>query len=210
MKKYNLPDLKYDFGALEPHISGKIMELHHGKHHKAYVDGANNTIAQIAECREKNDFGKLKALEHQLAFHVSGHVMHSLFWQNLAPKAGGEPDGALASAIKNDFGSFAGFKAQLTQAAMTITGSGWAALAWEPVGQRLVTVQIHDHQSEITQAGIPIMVLDAWEHAYYLQYQNVKKSFFDAVWNLWNWQDVGARFAQVSKLDLKLDRAVEG
>jgi Fe-Mn family superoxide dismutase len=206
MKKYTLPELKYDYGALEPHISGKIMELHHDKHHKAYVDGANNTLAALGE---KNDFAKLKGLEHQLAFHVSGHVMHSLFWQNLAPKAGGEPDGALAEAIRNDFGSFAAFKAQLTGAAMTITGSGWAALAWEPVGRRLVTTQIHDHQSEITQGGLPILVLDAWEHAYYLQYQNQKKSFFDAVWNLWNWQDVAARLASVSKTDLKLDHTAE-
>lgn len=212
MSKYTLPDLPYDFGALEPHISGKIMQLHHDKHHQAYVNGANTALDGLAEAREKNDFTKIAALERALAFHVSGHVLHSLFWQNLAPpkgdEVGGEPAGALAEQIKKDFGSFAAFKGQLTNVAMTIMGSGWGSLAWEPVSKRLVTTQIHDHQSDITQGGVPLLVLDAWEHAFYLQYGPDKKSYFEAVWNVWNWKDVAARFEAVRGLDLGLRGAV--
>src|SRR5882672_10470695 len=194
MSKYTLPDLPYDYAALEPHISARIMQLHHDKHHQAYVTGANAALEGLAEAREKNDFSKIAALERALAFHVSGHVLHTLFWQNLAPKAGGEPSGALGDQIKQDFGSFQALRNQLTQAAMTIMGSGWAALAWEPISKRLVTIQIQDHQSQITQGGVPLLVLDAWEHAFYLQYGPDKKSFFEAVWNVWNWQDVAQRF----------------
>jgi Fe-Mn family superoxide dismutase len=209
MPKYSLPDLKYDYGALEPHISGKIMQLHHDKHHAAYVNGANTTLAQLAEAREKGDFTRIAALEHLLAFHLSGHALHSIFWQNLTPKGGDKPTGELANAIDRDFGNFDSFKKQLIQATATITGSGWGALAWDPLGKRLITTQIHDHQSEITQGGIPLLVIDAWEHAFYLQYLNEKVKFFEAVWNLWNWEDVSARFAQAQKFDIKLDKVTE-
>ncbi|HVR63641.1 MAG TPA: superoxide dismutase [Polyangia bacterium] len=194
MKKYELPDLEYDFGALEPHISGRIMELHHSKHHAAYVKGANDAVAALAEAREKNDFSKIAGLQRALSFNLSGHVLHSIFWKNLAPKRGGQPSGPLATAIDTAFGNFDHFKAQLIETAITTMGSGWAALAWEPLGQRLVILQIHDHQSEVTQGGSPLLVLDAWEHAYYLQYGPEKKSFFQAVFNVWNWDDVAARF----------------
>ena len=204
MTQYRLPDLPYDYGALEPHVSGKIMELHHDKHHKTYVEGANTAIEQLDEAREKSDFTRLSALEKALAFNLSGHILHSLFWQNMAPKAGGEPEGELAQAIQRDFGGFDQFKRQLSQTAGTIMGSGWAALVWEPLGKRLLTTQIYDHQSNLSQAGIPLLVLDAWEHAFYLQYQNRKKEFFDAVWNVWNWKDVGTRFAAARKVDVAL------
>jgi superoxide dismutase, Fe-Mn family len=207
MGTYTLPALAYDFGALEPHVSGKIIELHHDKHHAAYVAGANTALEALAEARAKHDFSKIAALERALAFHVSGHVLHSLFWQNMAPKRGGEPEGALARQIAGDFGSFASFREQLVNTAMTIMGSGWAALSWDPVGKRLLTMQIHDHQSQITQGGIPLLVLDAWEHAYYLQYGPDKKKFFDAIWNVWNWEDVAARFESVRGVDLSLRSA---
>ncbi len=194
MEKYTLPDLDYDFGALEPHISGRIMELHHAKHHAAYVKGANDATEALQQAREKNDFSKIAALQRALSFNLSGHVLHSIFWKNLAPKRGGQPTGPLATAIDAAFGNFDHFRAQLIETAITTMGSGWAALAWEPLGQRLVTVQIHDHQSEVTQGGAPLLVLDAWEHAYYLQYGPEKKSFFQATFNLWNWDDVAARF----------------
>jgi superoxide dismutase, Fe-Mn family len=207
MAKYKLPALAYDYGALEPHISGKIMQLHHDKHHRAYVDGANAALEGLAEARAKKEFSKIAPLERALAFHVSGHVLHSLFWQNLTPEGGGEPDGALAAQIQQDFGSFQSFRDQLVGAAMTIMGSGWATLAWDPLGKRLLTTQIHDHQNETTQGGIPILVLDAWEHAYYLQYGPDKKSFFDAVWKIWNWSDVSERFGTVRNLDLSIRSA---
>ena len=204
MTQYRLPDLPYDYGALEPHLSGQIVELHHDKHHKTYVEGANTAIEQLDEAREKSDFTRLSALEKALAFNLSGHILHSLFWQNMAPKAGGEPEGELAQAIQRDFGGFDQFKRQLSQTAGTIMGSGWAALVWEPLGKRLLTTQIYDHQSNLSQAGIPLLVLDAWEHAFYLQYQNRKKEFVDAVWNVWNWKDVGTRFAAARKVDVAL------
>jgi superoxide dismutase, Fe-Mn family len=209
MSTYTLPDLRYDFGALEPHISGKIMELHHDKHHAAYVKGANDTLDKLDEARTKEDFTRLGALEKSLAFNLSGHVLHSLFWQNLTPKGGGEPEGELAQAIANDFGSFAKMKRQLTEAASTIMGSGWGALVWEPLAGKLLTTQIYDHQSNLAQGGVPILVLDAWEHAYYLQYQNKKTDFFEVVWKVWNWEDVAERFAAVRSLDVAIAGATK-
>jgi Fe-Mn family superoxide dismutase len=178
------------------------------KHHRAYVKRANDTLERLAEERRTNDFQRLAALEHALAFNVSGHILHSIFWQNLMPKGGGCPEGVLAKQLDDDFGGFDAFRSQLTRAATTILGSGWAALVWDSVGRKLLTTQIHDHQSEITQAGIPLMVLDAWEHAYYLQYRNEKAKFFEAVWDLWNWQDVAARFAVAQRVDLGLEKVV--
>jgi superoxide dismutase, Fe-Mn family len=209
MPEYTLPDLQYDFGALEPHISGRIMELHHDKHHGGYVKGANTTLEQLAEARDKEDFTRIGALEKALAFNLSGHVLHSLFWQNMTPKGGERPSGDLEAAIKRDFGSFEKFRKQLTAAASTIMGSGWGALVWEPLGQRLLTTQIYDHQSNLAQAGVPLLVLDAWEHAYYLQYQNRKTDFFEVVWNCWNWKDVAGRFDAVRNMSVKLVGAVK-
>jgi superoxide dismutase, Fe-Mn family len=204
MSSYQLPDLDYDYAALEPNISGKIMELHHDKHHAAYVKGANETLEKLDEARDKEDFTRLPGLEKSLAFHLSGHVLHSLFWKNLAPKNAGRPQGDLADAIARDFGSYEKFRRQMTQTAATIMGSGWAALVWEPVGKRLLTTQIYDHQSNLSQGGLPIMVIDAWEHAFYLQYQNRKQEFFEAIWNVWNWQDIAERFESVRETTLDL------
>lgn len=204
MPTYSLPDLRYDFGALEPHISGKIMELHHDKHHAAYVQGANTALDRLGEAREKEDFTRVGALEKALAFNLSGHVLHSLFWQNLTPKGGGRPDGELAAAIDEHFGSFDKFKRQMNEVASTIMGSGWGALIWEPLAGKLLTTQIYDHQSNLSQGGVPILVLDAWEHAYYLQYKNQKADYFAAIWNCWNWKDVATRFAAVRSLDVAL------
>jgi superoxide dismutase, Fe-Mn family len=209
MTKYVLPDLTYDYGALEPHISGKIMQLHHDKHHKTYVDGANAAAEGLAEARSKNDFARIVALEEQLAFHVSGHVLHSLFWKNLSPNGGGTPTGKLATQIDTDFGGFNAFKAQLTKAAATCMGSGWGALVWEPLSSRLMTVQFHDHQSHTTQGSVPLLVLDAWEHAWYLQYLNDKVKFFDAIWNVINWKDVAQRFESVQGVNLVLEQVAE-
>src|SRR4029450_5083250 len=125
----------------------------------------------------KHDFSKIAALEKSLAFNLSGHVLHSIFWKNLAPRGGGEPGGELMRTIVRDLGSFEAFKAQLTEVASTVMGSGWAALVWEPIAKQLLTCQIYDHQSNLSQGGIALMVIDAWEHAYYLQYKNQKTEF---------------------------------
>ena len=208
MPQYTLPDLRYDYGALQPHISGRIMELHHDKHHAAYVKGANTTLEKLDEARDKEDFSRLTALEKALAFNLSGHVLHSIFWQNMSPKSGGRPTGELAAAIQEHFGSFDKLKRQLNEVASTIMGSGWAALVWEPLGRRLLTTQIYDHQSNLNQGGIPLLVLDAWEHAFYLQYENRKADFFDAVWNVWNWADVAERFEAARHVNVALADAV--
>ena len=204
MPEYILPDLQYDYGALEPHISGKIMELHHDKHHAGYVKGANTALEKLEEARDKEDFTRVASLEKALAFNLSGHVLHSLFWQNMTPKGGDRPTGELAAAIDEHFGSFDKLKKQMNEVAATIMGSGWSALVWEPLGQHLLTTQIYDHQSNLAQAGMPLLVIDAWEHAFYLQYQNRKTDFFQAIWNTWNWRDVEERFASVRQLDVEL------
>jgi superoxide dismutase, Fe-Mn family len=209
MPQYVLPDLRYDYGALEPHISGKIMELHHDKHHAGYVKGANTAIEKLDEARAKEDFTRVAAMEKALAFNLSGHVLHSLFWQNLTPKANDRPGGALSERITNDFGSFEKLKKQMNEVAGTIMGSGWAALVWEPLAGRLLTTQIYDHQSNLAQGGIPLLVIDAWEHAFYLQYQNRKTEFFDAIWNCWNWKDVADRFEAARQVNVELTGAAK-
>ncbi len=207
MPRYVLPDLSYDYGALEPHISGQVMELHHGKHHKAYVEKANLTLEKLEEARGKGDIERLAGLEKALAFNLSGHVLHSTFWKNMKPGGGGAPTGALGDAIKRDFGTFDAFKAQLTEVAATVMGSGWGTLVWEPMGGRLLTCQVYDHQSNLSQSGVSLLVIDAWEHAYYLQYKNQKTAFFDAMWNLWNWRDIAKRFDAARCVQLALDGA---
>jgi superoxide dismutase, Fe-Mn family len=200
--EYTLPDLPYDYGALEPHLSGQILELHHDKHHAAYVAGANAAIAKLAELREKGEYGPpLTGVEKNLAFHVSGHLLHSLYWKNMSPD-GGEPDGDLAAAIAEHLGSVDALKAQMEAVVATVQGSGWAVLSWEPFGQRLVVHQILDHQDNAAAGSLPILVLDAWEHAFYLQYKNVKADYAKAFWNIVNWADVAARFAKVKGVTL--------
>jgi superoxide dismutase, Fe-Mn family len=208
MRRYVLPDLDYDYGALEPHISGQIMQLHHNKHHAAYVKKANETLDMLDEARDKADFTRIAGLEKALAFNLSGHVLHSLFWRNLKPKGGGRPAGPLAEAITRDFGSFDKLKAQLNEVAGTIMGSGWGALVYEPLAGRLLACQIYDHQSNLAQAGVPLLVIDAWEHAYYLQYQTEKAKFFEAIWNLWNWDDVRLRFEAARGMNMLLPETV--
>ena len=151
MADYTLPDLPYDYAALEPHVSAQIMELHHDKHHAAYVTGANQTLEKLAAARDKDDFGAIVGLEKTLAFHISGHVLHSIFWKNQSPDGGDKPDGALGSAIDENFGSFDKFKAHFTQATSTIQGSGWGVLAYEPLAGRLIVEQVYDHQGNVGQ-----------------------------------------------------------
>lgn len=192
---YTLPDLPYDPAALEPHLSAEILELHHDKHHAAYVAGANKALEKLATAREKADFDAIVGMQKTLAFNVSGHVLHSIYWENMSPDGGDKPSGDLEAALLDNFGSFEGFKGQLTHATTTVQGSGWGALAWDPLGQRLYIEQVYDHQNNLGQGALPLLVIDAWEHAYYLQYKNVKADYVEAFWNIVNWPDVAARFA---------------
>lgn len=196
MAQYTLPDLPYDYGALEPHISGRIMELHHDKHHAAYVTGANQTLEKLAEARDKGEFGSVMGLEKTLAFNLGGHVNHSAFWQNLSPDAADRPGGDLAAAIDEHYGSFDAFAAHFTAVATTIQGSGWAILAWDSVGQKLITFQLYDQQGNIPLGVVPVVLLDMWEHAFYLDYVNVKGDYVKAWWNIVNWGDAEQRFAR--------------
>jgi Fe-Mn family superoxide dismutase len=205
MAIYTLPKLDYGYKDLEPHLSAEILELHHSKHHAAYVDGANTTIDKLADARESGDFSALNKLQKDLAFHLSGHVMHSLLWKNMSPGGGGEPQGKLGDMIKKSFSSVDAMKRQMSAAAMGIQGSGWASLAWDPLSGSLVVQQVYDHQSNVGSATIPLLVLDMWEHAFYLQYRNEKGKWVEAFWNLVNWDDVEKRLAGARKTDLVLD-----
>jgi Fe-Mn family superoxide dismutase len=202
MALYELPELPYDYSALEPYYSAQVLELHHDKHHKAYVDGANTTFEKLSHARDSGDFGTINQLEKNMAFHLSGHVLHSLLWTNLSPDGGGEPEGELAAAVKESFGSFDALRSQMTEAANNVQGSGWAALSWEPLGRRLIVEQVYDHQGNVGQGGPPLLALDMWEHAYYLQYKNVKKDWVEAFWHIANWPDVADRFDRVKSLQL--------
>ncbi|AEO68371.1 8fcdfc92-72df-4628-8b5b-fc854be30c68 [Thermothielavioides terrestris] len=194
--KATLPDLPYDYGALEPYISGKIMELHHAKHHQTYVNGLNSALETIAEAESKGEFTKAASVAPLLNFHGGGHVNHSLFWENLAPanrEGGGEPDGALKKAIDSDFGSFETFRKQMNTALAGIQGSGWAWLVKDKSAGTLGLVT-RANQDPVTGPYVPLLGIDAWEHAYYLQYQNRKAEYFEAIWNVINWKTVAARF----------------
>ena len=204
MNIYTLPKLDYGFKDLEPHLSAEILELHHDKHHSAYVDGANSTLNNLAEARSSGDFSALNKLQKDLAFHVSGHVLHSLLWKNLSPSGGDSPGGNIGKKIDEAFSSFDAMKDQLSAAALGIQGSGWATLGWEPYAGSLVIEQVYDHQGNSGSSTIPLLVLDMWEHAYYLQYRNEKAKWVDAFWNLVDWDDVDKRLAGVSKTDLVL------
>jgi superoxide dismutase, Fe-Mn family len=192
---YTLPDLPYDPGALEPHLSARIVELHHGKHHATYVNGANTALERLAEARANDKWDSIVGLQKTLAFNLGGHVLHTLYWANLSPAGGGEPDGGLGEAIGDSFGSFAAFKAQFSQATTTVQGSGWGLLTFDPLSTKLVIEQVEVHHHSSIPGGTPILAIDAWEHAYYLQYENRRPDYVTAIWNVINWEDVAARYA---------------
>lgn len=194
MADYILPELGYDYGALAPSISGAIMELHHSKHHQAYVTGANAAVAGLAAARDSGDLGNVNKLEKDLAFNLGGHVNHSIFWTNMSPNGGDKPTGELTSALEDNFGSFDKFTAHFTAAALGVQGSGWAALVWDSIGQQLLIQQFFDQQSNFAAGTVPVLMLDVWEHAYYLDYKNVRADYVKAFWNIVDWENVQKRF----------------
>jgi superoxide dismutase, Fe-Mn family len=199
MSTYQLPELAYDHGALAPHISAQVMELHHGKHHRAYVDGANKTLQRLADARAEDSGADpllFVALEQALAFHVGGHLLHSLFWTCLSPDGGGRPDGELAAAIDDSFGSFDGFRREVQASMAGLQGSGWAVLSWEPAGERLVVQHVRDHQGQVVVGAAPLLAVDGWEHAYYLDRLNDRAAWVDAFFEVVDWDQTAARFAQ--------------
>jgi len=201
-KFYSLPKLPYDYKALAPHMSVDQLTLHHTKHHQAYVNGANALFEKFDKARkEKTDFD-IKATAKEQSFHLGGYRLHNLFWQNLAPAGkggGGVPTGDLAMVIDAEFGGFDRFKKEFSTAATSVEGSGWAALSYCNGTGRPLIMQVEKH----TVNGFPgypiLMVLDVWEHAYYLDYRNDRAKFVEAFWNIVNWDEAGKRFSAAAK-----------
>ncbi|AEG18249.1 superoxide dismutase [Methanobacterium paludis] len=192
-KFYELPALPYGYKDLEPYISEEQLKIHHDKHHQAYVDGANALLKKF-DSRDSEEFD-VKAVAKELSFHVGGFVLHKLFWRNMGPaeKCGGEPTGKIAEYIKKDYGSFERFKKEFTQTAVGAEGSGWAALTLCKRTDRIFIMQIEKHNVNLIPGFRIMMVLDVWEHAYYLDYQNRRPEFVDAFWNIVNWDEVNKR-----------------
>ncbi len=194
---HTLPSLPYAYDALEPYIDAQTMELHHSAHHQGYVNGLNNTEEALAEARANNDFELVQHYSRQAAFHGGGHWLHSMFWQVMAPPGnggGGEPSGALASKIEEDFGSFENFRAHFSAAAGAVEGGGWGLLHYRFTDDRLLVLQAESQHKFSPWDSIPILGVDVWEHAYYLNYQNRRGAYIENWWNVVNWSQVADNF----------------
>lgn len=196
--KFTLPDLTYDYGELEPYISANIMQLHHSKHHAAYVNNLNLATVKLEEALHKNDTTAIINLQQNIKFNGGGHLNHTMFWKNLAPpkKGGGEPpSGELATLINQQYGSFDNLVSTLSAASVGVQGSGWGWLGYDKTGKRLVvTTTGNQDPLETTHGLVPLLGIDVWEHAYYLDYLNVRADYVSAFWNIANWADVAKRF----------------
>lgn len=190
-----LPPLPYAKDALDGYLSAEILELHHDKHHAGYVKGLNDALAGLAEARTKSDFGRIKDLTRAVAFHGSGHVLHTLYWDSMSPKGGGEPGADLAKELERSFGSVDAFRKQFAAAAKNAEASGWGILAYDPMLARCVVLAAESHQQMALVGAIPLLVCDVWEHAYYLRYQNKRADYVDGFWTVANWEFAGRRLA---------------
>ena len=200
IKSFTLPNLPYDYAALAPYISEQQLKLHHDKHHQAYVNGGNAAFEKLDKARKENAEIDVKATLKELSFNVGGHILHSIFWTNLAPAGkggGGNPSGAIADLIDRNFGSFERFKKEFTMAATSVEGSGWAALALHPCVDRPLIMQIEKHNVNVYPTFNILMVLDVWEHAYYLDYKNERPKFVEAFWNIVNWDQINKNLSFV-------------
>ncbi|MGG0935345.1 superoxide dismutase [Brevibacillus centrosporus] len=198
--RHTLPPLPYSYDALEPHIDAETMRIHHDKLHKKYVDDLNTAELKLAEARANGNFDLIRHWERELAFNGAGHYLHTIFWPSMSPNGGGEPSGDLAEAIRRYFGSYAAFQEQFTQAANKVEGPGWAILVWSPRAQHLEILMAEKHQNLSQWDTVPLLVLDVWEHSYFLHYQNERDRYVNAWWNIVNWRYVEERFAQARKL----------
>jgi Fe-Mn family superoxide dismutase len=199
MGSYNLPDLPYDHSALEPHIDARTMEIHHGKHHKTYVDKLNAAIEGHDELQMDSidelmrNFNKVPAdIQGPVRNNGGGHANHSLFWTVMSPDGGGKPSGDLAGAIDSTFGSLDDFKTKFSDAGVNRFGSGWAWLVVD--GGKLDVISTANQDSPLMEGKTPVLGLDVWEHAYYLKYQNVRPDYIKAWWNVVNWDEVARRY----------------
>jgi Fe-Mn family superoxide dismutase len=198
---YVLPKLPYDYGDLQPYMSKEQLTIHHGKHHQAYVNGANAILQKFDKSRKESTDLDIKAILKELSFNIGGNLLHSLFWNNLAPpkKAGGKPDGVLEEAIDKEFGSFDRFKKEFSQAASSVEGSGWAALTICKQTKRPLIMQVEKHNTNVYPGFHILMVLDVFEHAYYIDYKNDRAKYVEAFWNIVNWSKVKERLEDFKK-----------
>ena len=195
--EYELPPLPYAYDALEPHIDAQTMQLHHDIHHAGYVKGFNSALAKLEEVRSSGDASLVKHWSRELAFHGSGHFLHSIFWKNMSPQGGEVPNGKLAEAIVRDFGGFEAFKAHFISASGAVEGSGWGILGYHSAADRLLVLQAEKHQDLTVQGIVPLLVVDVWEHAYYLKYRNKRGDYINAFFNVINWKDVAERYESI-------------
>lgn len=201
-KLYALPTLEYGYSALAPYISEELLRLHHDKHHAAYVNGANAILQRMDKARADNADFDTKATFKELSFNIGGHVLHSLFWENLAPAGrggGGNPSGTIAKVIEDEYGSFERFKKLFSMTAASAEGSGWAALTFCMGTKRPIIMQIEKHNTNVYPAFRILMALDVWEHAYYLDYKNDRGKFVEAFWNIVSWDEVNRRLEKILK-----------
>lgn len=197
---HTLPPLPYDYNALEPYIDAETMRIHHDKHHQSYVDGLNKAETMMARARMSNDYELIKHWQREAAFNGAGHYLHTIFWQVMSPRGGGTPQGELAEQMIRDFGSVDACKRHFSNAAEKVEGGGWALLAWSPRAQHLEILQAENHQNLSQWDVIPLLVLDVWEHAYYLSYRNERAKYINAWWHVVNWAHVQDRFLQARRL----------
>ena len=200
-KPYLLPELEFGYKDLEPYISEAQLQLHHKKHHAAYINGANAILETLDKNRRENVDGDTKALAKAFSFNAAGHLLHSLFWENLAPaaKTTPKPEGIFAKVMASEFGSFERFKKEFSQTAVSTEGSGWAALVYCRQTNRPLLMQIEKHNTNVIPMFRVLLVLDVWEHAYYLDYKNERVKFVEAFWNIINWQEVNQRLEAILK-----------
>jgi Fe-Mn family superoxide dismutase len=200
-KLYALPQLPYGYDELQPYISKEQLTLHHQKHHQAYVTGANAILERLDKARKEGADFDAKATLKELSFHIGGHLLHSLFWANLAPagKGGGKPAGTLSTALEQEFGSLERFRKEFSLAATSVEGSGWAALTFCRQTGRPIIMQVEKHNANVYPMFTILMVIDVWEHAYYLDYKNERAKFVDAFWNIVNWDEVNKRLEKILK-----------
>lgn len=191
---HQLPDLPYAYNALEPVIDEETVRLHHDKHHAGYVKGLNRAEMNLEEARKKGDFALIKHWEREAAFHGSGHILHSIYWNNLSPKGNDFPKDRLLVELRRSFGGFDDFKKQMLAATNSVEGSGWGVLAYQPFFKGLVILQAEKHQDLIQWGAVPLLVIDVWEHAYYLKYQNRRSEYVENVFRIIDWTDVAARY----------------
>jgi len=199
-KYYSLPELPYGYKDLAPHMSEEQLKIHHDKHHAAYVKGANAILEKLDKARIEKAELDIKSTLKELSFQIGGHLLHSLFWANLSPagKGGAAPIGSLAKEIDKEFGSFERFKKEFSQAAASVEGSGWAALSYCPLTKRPIIMQIEKHNTNVYPMYNILMVIDVFEHAYYIDYKNDRAKFIEAFWNIVNWPEVNKRLEYIA------------